>query len=299
MRANTRFPLPLRDLDFLTSKVLPVLRAAIRARYFTVEAAGLEHVPRRGAVIYACNHAGWFTLDTLLGALILADGVSLDRVPYGAVQDELLKTPWLGDFFSRVGGFPATWLRQPEALDPAMQAFAVYPEGTEGNCKPFWRAYQMASWRSGFLRLALARKAVIVPVAIVGGEECLPVAATVRFLKPLVGTILPLPLSLVPLPTTWKFIAHQAVSPDAVGGDAPVLDPEEWKQRMQNVAKKIRETVQQTLDRETSARPLVRLRKLLGHRVVEQPGRLLPPSGPHAPPTRSQSRNGSSGAVWP
>jgi 1-acyl-sn-glycerol-3-phosphate acyltransferase len=211
------------------------------------------------------------------------------------VQDELLKAPLLGPFFWRFGGFPASWLRQPDALHHAMQVLCVYPEGTEGNCKPFWQAYQMVEWRTGFLKLALARKAKIVPTAVIGGEESFPVAATIRFLKPFIGTILPLPLSMLPLPTTWKFIAHKPVSLDGLGLDAPDLDPAAQKRQLHAIADSIRTTVQRTLDRETADRGLVRFGGLL-RRAAEVPG-LVAPRVPAPPPLRVEGRVVSSPAA--
>jgi hypothetical protein len=81
----------------------------------------------------------------------------------------------------------------------------------------------------------------------------------IRFLKPLLGTIIPLPLSMVPLPTKWKFIAHAPVSLEGLGLDSIDMDPEEKKQRLQRIADDIRGTVQRTLDRETANRRLVQL----------------------------------------
>lgn len=251
-------PIPQRDIEPLKTKVFPVLRTLIKAGYFSLTVEGAEHVPRSGPAIYVGNHAGWFTLDTILGALAVTDHIGIDRLPWGAVQDELLKTPRIGRFFEGMGGFPASWLKTPEAIPPEMEVFSVYPEGTEGNCKSFLHAYQMRQWRTGFLRIAAARNAPIVPVSIIGGEECLPVATPLNFLKPILGTILPLPLALVPLPSRWKFIFHKPV---LVTRD----ELEANKQRPHEIAAEIRACVQRTLDEETSNHMLVRFSKLVMH----------------------------------
>lgn len=258
-------PLPRRDVNMLTSRVFPALRTLIKAGYFSLTVEGTEHVPRNGPAIYVGNHAGWFTLDTLLGALVLADHVGPDRLPWGAVQDELLKTPKVGQFFEAMGGFPASWLRTPEAIPAEMQIFCIYPEGTEGNCKSFVHAYQMRPWRSSFLRVAVARGAPIVPVSIVGGEECLPVMSTIRFAKGLLGTILPLPLAIVPLPSRWKFIFHEPVTVTAADLGGKQDDHVTRRQRAQAIASAIRERVQRTLDEETSNHMLVRFSRLIQH----------------------------------
>lgn len=256
-------PLPRRDLALWTDRVFPALRALLQWGYFSIDVEGVEHVPRSGPVIYAPNHAGWFTLDTLVGALVMADQFGLERLPWAAVQDELLKTPRIGAFFEGIGGFPASWLKQPAAIPPEIDVLCIYPEGTEGNCKSFLHAYQMRPWRTSFVRLAAARGASIVPLAIVGGEESMPSIAPIRFLKPLVGTLLPLPLSPLPLPTRWKFIFHEPVRVSGAEVGSADGDSERQRQRVREVAASIQERVQRTLDRETAARKLVRLSKIV------------------------------------
>src|SRR5277367_3970705 len=126
-------PLPRRDFKVWTEQVFPTLRTLLRLGYFSLDVQGAEHVPRSGPVIYAPNHAGWFTLDTLLGALAMAEHFGIDRLPWAAVQDELLELPKIGDFFEKIGGFPATWLKTPEAVPPQIDVLCIYPEGAEGN----------------------------------------------------------------------------------------------------------------------------------------------------------------------
>jgi hypothetical protein len=109
----------------------------------------------------------------------------------------------------------------------------------------------------------LARRAQIIPTAIIGGEECFPAAATLRFVKPLIGTAAPLPLTLLPLPSRWKFIFHDPIRVD----DAePILwdrDPETQKHAYRAFAARVQSIVQETLDRETSHHLLVRLGRRL------------------------------------
>lgn len=263
VQESTLYPLPQRNFETLTKTVFPALRALIQSGYFSLDVEGAEHVPRSGPVIYAANHAGWFTLDTIFGALVVADHVGLDRLPWPAGQDQMFKIPKLGRFFADSGVFPASWLKTPEALPAEMETFCIYPEGTEGNCKSFIHAYQLREWRTGFLRLALARGATIVPLAIVGSEECLPSIAPIRFLKPLLGTTFPLPLSLLPLPSRWKFIFHEPVDISSLMVGREGDSAETQKQRLREIAAGIRERVQQTLDRETSTHTLVRVSKFI------------------------------------
>jgi 1-acyl-sn-glycerol-3-phosphate acyltransferase len=142
-----------------------------------------------------------------------------------------------------------------------MRTFAIYPEGAEGSCKPFWRAYQMAPWRTGFVRLALARDAMIVPWCIIGGEECMPTLATVRALAPVLGSVAPVPLSLVPLPTAWKFIVLPPLHARTLARELSEQHGLSESGILRAVADHVRSMVQERLDAETRGSILGRLGK--------------------------------------
>jgi 1-acyl-sn-glycerol-3-phosphate acyltransferase len=232
------------EREVLLRRVFSVMRTLIRSGYFSFEVEGLEHVPREGPVVYAQNHAGWFALDAFFVALAVSEARGLGRAPHFVALDSVLATPLLGKMLRRLGAVPATSLRHPEQLPAEVESYGICPEGVQGNCKPFWEAYRMRRWARGFVRLASARHAPVVPVAVFGGEECLPVAWTVRFLEPLIGSIVGLPLSLVPLPARWKIVFHEPVHvPDSALTDLSFCN---------EMARRIQDTVQDTLDRHAS-----------------------------------------------
>ena len=244
----------LTDRDLWLRRVFPLLRAAMRARYFSLEVEGLENVPSDGRVVFAPNHAGWFAIDAGILGLAVTDGLGASRLPWFAAADAVFETPLLGDFFERLGALPATWFRRPEKLPAGIDSCAVFPEGVRGNTKPFWEAYRMRQWSRGFVRVAAARNATIVPTAILGGEECLPVAWTVKLLEPMVGSIFGLPLSMIPLPVRWKVIFLPPVRLGMHGRHA-LMDSAYSTQ----VARSVQAKVQDALDRESGRYPLARL----------------------------------------
>src|SRR5262249_41985273 len=82
-------------------------------------------------------------------------------------------------------------------------------EGVRGLNKPFTKRYRLQRFGIGFMRLALAADAPIVPAVVIGAEEQIPAIANLEGLGRLVGApslpvpaLLPLlgPLALVPLP---------------------------------------------------------------------------------------------------
>jgi len=240
----------------VTKRVLPAVRASIKVGYFSLAVEGAERVPREGPVVFVANHSGWFTVDSFFFALAVADHVGVDRFPYGATHDSMLALPWLGSFLERMGGFPATWLREPSLIPKEMQRFLVYPEGAAGNTKPFWKAYRMQAWRSGFARLALERRAMVVPVAIVGGEEVMPVVCALRCLESRVHAAIPVPVVPWPLPARWKVVFHDPVAVRDLEVDTG--DPAEAARRRHELIARVRSTVQRTLDHETQSHRLTR-----------------------------------------
>lgn len=246
------------DRALVAHRIIPALRLLFRLGYFAFEVEGLEHVPRTGPAVYVANHAGWFALDAFILAYAVALRVGAERTPHFAVHDSLLALPSVGSFFRRLGGIPASSLRRPERLPKEIDGWAIFPEGVQGNCKPFWHAYQMREWSRGFVRLAIARQAPIVPVAVLGGEECLPVAWTVRRLEPIIGSIIGWPLAPFPLPTRWKVVFHEPVRvPPSKGKRALSANESE------GVARRLREGVQRTLDRDSGSYLLGRLSSTL------------------------------------
>lgn len=232
-------------------RLVPAVERLIRAGYFSFTVEGGEHVPRDGRAVFAQNHAGWFPLDALFVGLGVRRALGPCRTPFFPTAEAALAIPLLGGFLRRGGAVPASWFRRPERLPPQVRSCAFFPEGVPGNTKPFWEAYRMRPWSRGFVRVAAALDAPIVPVAVLGGEECLPVAWTVRLLEPLVGSAFGLPLALLPLPARWRVVFHPLVR---VGGDRHALLAD--GERSRAIAAGVERTVQATLDRHAPRYPL-------------------------------------------
>ena len=64
----------------------------------------------------------------------------------------------------------------------------VFPEGQKGSRKLYWQRYRLRRFgRGGFVRTAIRAGVPIVPVAVVGAEEAMPIFAHVPLLQRLTG----------------------------------------------------------------------------------------------------------------
>jgi 1-acyl-sn-glycerol-3-phosphate acyltransferase len=248
-----------RDFRIWDRGLLPLMRGLLRSGYFSLEVRGAEHLRLRpeDPVVYAANHSGWFSVDTLMIAFTIHERLGRALVPHTFSQDSQLAVPWLGDAIARVGGIPVSLLKSPETCPPWVRHVGIFPEGASGNGKPFWKAYRLERFRTGFVRFAVARGARIVPMVVIGGEECAPVALRAT-LPGRGGRTLSVPLSLFPLPTSWTIIFLEPIvfpyEPEAAN-DAALCT---------RLAASVREQMQGVLDAETRDRPLARARRRLG-----------------------------------
>ena len=66
----------------------------------------------------------------------------------------------------------------------------VFPEGQKGSRKLYWQRYHLRRFgRGGFVRTAIRAGVPIVPVAVVGAEEAMPIFAHLPLLQRLTGLI--------------------------------------------------------------------------------------------------------------
>jgi 1-acyl-sn-glycerol-3-phosphate acyltransferase len=203
----------------LTSRLQP-LSDFLYDRWWRVSVAGVEHVPQGGAVL-VCNHSGAIPAD----GPVVSQALSRERpeLPEARwlVEDQIFETPFLGTLFNRMGAVracPENALRLLEERRPVI----VFPEGIQGIGKPFQQRYQLKRLgRGGFAKLAVRAGLPIIPVAIVGAEEAMPLLAKLptRFLG------LPyFPVTIPPLPTKWTIRFGEPLSAGATGS-GPAEDP--------------------------------------------------------------------------
>jgi 1-acyl-sn-glycerol-3-phosphate acyltransferase len=143
-------------------------------RWFRAEWEGLENIPATGGALLVSNHAGAIPSD----APVIMHGIEteLGRPVYG-LADHLLKAiPVVGVLWSRVGGVAAHPENAYRLLREQEQLVLVFPEGTKGPGKTYNERYRLRRFgRGGFVEIAMRAGVPVIPIAVVGAEESMPI----------------------------------------------------------------------------------------------------------------------------
>lgn len=155
------------------------------------KAAGLEHIQRTRAAVYAINHSSNVEPPIIFAAL--HELMPRLRVLYKA---ELRKLPVLVRAFDIAGFVPLERGNRDQslpAIDMAAAAlqegnsFLIFPEGTRS------RTGELLPFKKGGFVMALRAQAPVVPVAIIGARDAMrkgspwlyPVTVSLRFGAPI------------------------------------------------------------------------------------------------------------------
>jgi 1-acyl-sn-glycerol-3-phosphate acyltransferase len=147
----------------------PVYRYWLRAEW-----EGLEHVPLDGGALLVANHGGAIPSD----APVIMHGIEREllRPVYGLAENLFRSLPVLGTLWSRTGGVPAHPDNAYRLLHDDQQLVLVFPEGTKATGKHVRDRYQLRRFgRGGFVEIAMRAGAPVVPMAVIGNEEAMPI----------------------------------------------------------------------------------------------------------------------------
>jgi 1-acyl-sn-glycerol-3-phosphate acyltransferase len=193
--------------DEALSRSLHPLGDFLYDKYFRVTVEGAENLPA-GPCIIVANHSGALPLDgPMLYYALQRERADLASARW-LVEDQVFHAPVLGVLVNRLGdvrAHPENAVRLLEEGRPVI----VFPEGFLGISKPFTQKYQLKRFgRGGYVKLALKQRVPIVPVAIVGAEESMPLLAKL----PGGALGLPyLPITPPPLPARWRIRFSEAM----------------------------------------------------------------------------------------
>jgi 1-acyl-sn-glycerol-3-phosphate acyltransferase len=142
--------------------------------WFRVEWEGLEKIPNHGGALLIANHAGAIPSDA--PAIMHGIEEELGRPVYGLADYFFRTIPVVGTMWSRTGGVPAHPDNAYRLLHDQQQLALVFPEGTKATSKTYTDRYRLRRFgRGGFVEIAMRAGVPIVPIAVVGAEESMPI----------------------------------------------------------------------------------------------------------------------------
>lgn len=206
--------------------------------YFRVQAHGMEHIPTTGAALLIGNHSGGIPVDAGMVLASLALDLEPPRLGHAMVEKFANQLPFLSQYYSRFGQFTGLPEHATRFLRDG-RLVVVFPEGVRGIGKYYSQRYQLERFGTGFMRIALAARAPIVPFAFVGGEESFPVEFKLDRLGKLLGApFLPIPRHIipVPLPVMCHIVYGEPMWFEGTGDEADEVIGEYVRQVQERVA---------------------------------------------------------------
>src|SRR3954463_3633103 len=154
--------------------------------WFRAEWEGLEKIPADGGALLVSNHAGAIPSDA--PAIMHGIETELGRPVYGLADHFFKATPVLGTLWMRAGGVVAHPDNAYRLLREQKQLALVFPEGSKGPGKTYNERYQLRRFgRGGFVQIAMRAGVPVVPIAVVGAEESMPILFNIAPVAKLLG----------------------------------------------------------------------------------------------------------------
>jgi 1-acyl-sn-glycerol-3-phosphate acyltransferase len=158
--------------------------------WFRVDAEGIENLPPEGGALLVCNHSGAVPPDAPMIMQAIRHEHGRARPLYMLGDHWFKGFPAVGALANKLGVVGAHPANAQRLLAEEGQLALVFPEGARGTRKVLWQRYRLRSFgRGGFVRTALKARVPIVPIALVGGEEAMPIFAHLRPLQRITGLL--------------------------------------------------------------------------------------------------------------
>jgi 1-acyl-sn-glycerol-3-phosphate acyltransferase len=184
------------------------LMGFLHRRYWRVETAGLERIPCEGPAVLVGMHRGFMPFDGVMTLLSVVE--QRQRIPRFLIHPGLLKSPFLFNLMSKLGGVVACGENAARVLGQG-ELLGVYPEGIRGAFTMYRRAHRIApSWRNDCIAFAIRHRAPIIPFVTVGSAEIFPILGRIHIAWwrrhsewPFIPITPTFPLVPLPLPSKW------------------------------------------------------------------------------------------------
>jgi 1-acyl-sn-glycerol-3-phosphate acyltransferase len=158
--------------------------------WFRVETEGIDNVPDTGGALLVSNHSGALPPDAPMIMKAIRNEHRSPRPVYMLGEHWFKGYPFVGMLANKVGLVAAHPANAQRLLHDEGRLALVFPEGQKASRKVLWQRYRMRRFgRGGFVRTALRARVPIVPIAVVGAEEAMPIFAHVPLAQRLTGLI--------------------------------------------------------------------------------------------------------------
>ncbi|MBA3281285.1 MAG: acyltransferase family protein [Acidimicrobiia bacterium] len=220
-------------------------------RWFRAEWEGLENIPAEGGALLVSNHAGAIPSDA--PAIVHGIETELGRPVYGLADHFFKGTPVVGTLWARAGGVVAHPDNAYRLLREQQQLALVFPEGTKGTSKTYNERYRLRRFgRGGFVEIAMRAGVPIIPIAVVGAEESMPILFKLPSVAKAFGVpYFPITANMafgplgaaVHFPAKFKLRVLEPVTFDDVESDQPRYS----RSRIMDESEAIRQQIQEAL----------------------------------------------------
>jgi 1-acyl-sn-glycerol-3-phosphate acyltransferase len=228
--------------------------------WFRVEQEGIENVPSEGGARLVSNHSGALPPDAPMIMQAIRNEHPRPRPLYMLGEAWFKGYPGVGALANKIGLVAAHPANAQRLLGDEGRLVLVFPEGQKGTRKLYWQRYRLRRFgRGGFVKTALRSGVPIVPVAVVGAEEAMPIFAHVPALQRLTGLIyfpinhafphFGLAAGLMYLPAKFKLRFLEPIELEGYGPD----DANDLE-LVQSLGERVRERIQREVDRMTAER---------------------------------------------
>ncbi|MEZ4687425.1 MAG: 1-acyl-sn-glycerol-3-phosphate acyltransferase [Bacteroidia bacterium] len=250
----------------LAAEVLPWLKLYFRPRFIGFDEMPARSNPER-PLIYASNHSGMaFPWDAMVMTASLMEMHDFDLKklfrPMAApmLSASRLMNPYLGeDIWRRSGAIDATSLNFESLMQQQHYNVLIYPEGVPGIGKGFNKRYQLQTFSTSMVRMALKYDTDIVSLMCINGEWINPHAYSIGWINRLAVKVgipflfigpLTLPMLLFPLvfysalPANLTYVLGKRYSPKSLAGD------KDWQSISQEEVIRVRDHIQSEMQQE-------------------------------------------------
>jgi 1-acyl-sn-glycerol-3-phosphate acyltransferase len=186
--------------------------------WFRVGVEGIENVPGSGGALLVANHGGALPPDGAMIAKAIAEEHPRPRPVQLATERSYAGVPGIGMVLTKLGAVNAHPANVQRLLFDEQQLVLAFPEGRDGSSKALSERYRLRQFGDNAWVAAAMRAGVpIVPIAVIGSEEAVPVLARVSLLRRLTRVPAVPVAPPVPLPAKFAIRFLEPVQTDGLG----------------------------------------------------------------------------------